>query len=234
MTVFVKPSDVAAEFAEGRLESLASVMLDRLDCALAVTNTEDDCSYSRGALSWARIRNALKRMANSGDHDWLSILHGGNDLVLGIGGRPVRFFLDDHLAPKRDRVLNPTEGETCQLHFNFGLEADLVPHLWRFIVEKAVTDQEASRVFFVGYNSSGAVVAQWEYGAIAIAEVEDVEGDFAAVELPQIALAPIYGEEALEDQEAEEESAAERMDVVGNNLEEPNDDNDSDFEEKAG
>ena len=37
--------------------------------------------------------------------------------------------------------------------------------MWRFVVEKAMTEEDEDRVFFIGYNAFQEKVSQWAYGA---------------------------------------------------------------------
>lgn len=202
MASLVTPEEVSSELSHDRLSTIGEVMLDVLEKALTVTNTENDCAYTRAVLAWGRIRNALLNLARSRAYDWLSIKHAGNDLVIGIGEFPIRFFLDDHTNPRKHRVLSPTAGEASQLAFDFGGEIDMVPHLWRFIVERAMNEEEEHRVFFVAYNATGNIVAKWQF--------TDAVRTFAAVDdfiplakvLDPIALAPIF-EDAADAQQFE-------------------------------
>lgn len=192
MSSLTTPEEISTELSSDRLSVVAELMLDVLAQAIAATSTQYDCAYSRGALSWAWIKNALLALARSNVHGWLTIRHAGNDLVVGIGTYPVRFFIDDHENPRKPRVLTPTEGEAYQLPFDFGTQSDATPMLWRFIVERALTDDDENRVFFVGYNVIGEVVAKWEFtdSVRAFRATDDTVP--AAAQLPPPILAPIY------------------------------------------
>lgn len=194
MEVVTSPDEISDQLSADRLGTIAQLMLEVLHKALLDTSTEHDCAYSRGALSWARIKNALMQLIRSGRHPWLSLKHGGNDLVIGIGPHPVRFFLDDHLNPRKPRVLDPTDGEVLQLELGLPGFDDKSVDLWRFIVERAISDDDDHRVYFVGYNRVREVVAQWQY-------TESVRAFFAvdarmplAAELAPIELTPIFDE----------------------------------------
>ncbi len=128
-------------------------------------------------------------------YPWLSLKHGGNDLLIGIGPHPVRFFLDDHLNPRKLRVLNPTESEAIQLEL-LPESGDKSVDLWRFIVERALTEEDEHQVFFVGYNRMAEVVAQWQYSE-SVRSLYAVDDHIpAAAELEPLDLTPIYDEAA--------------------------------------
>ena len=202
----LNPSEISMSLSSDRLSVIAMRILDVLDEALKTASTDLDCSYSRGTLSWARIKNALLHMASLNDYPWLTVKHSGNDLVLGIGSESVRFFLDDHENPKKLRVLNPTNAEAQQLQL-FGDDAHS-EFLWRFIIERAVTEEDEHQVYFVGYEAhaekDGTLVASWRYnhdGARALAAVDSYIP--AAAELEPIELSPRTEETAEgEDDEA--------------------------------
>jgi hypothetical protein len=143
-------------------------------------------------LPWGWIRNALRQLAQSGQYDWLTIRHAGNDLVIGVGEIPVRFFIDHHLNPRKARVLSPTEGEAAQLVLPFAQMTDSDPALWRFIVERALSDQDENRVFFVGYNIIGEIVAKWEFTE-TVRTFRSTDSDIPeAAQLGPIPLTPIF------------------------------------------
>ncbi|MFS1290234.1 hypothetical protein ACLRDI_21195 [Pseudomonas piscis] len=189
-----KPSEISSSLTSARLSVIAERILDVLDDALRTASTELDCSYARGTLSWARIKNALVLLANSNQYPWLSIRHSGNDLLLGIGNEIVRFFLDDHENPKKMRVLNPTNSEAKQLQlFQEDAHSEF---LWRFIIERALTDEDEHQVYFVGYEShaekDGTLIAEWRYNAERVRTLAAVDDEIpAAAKLEPIKLSPI-------------------------------------------
>lgn len=195
MEKLASPAEVSAELAPERLSIIAHLMLEVLHKALLDTSTDHDCAYTRGTLPWGRIRNALTQLAGSRRYPWLTIKHAGNDLLIGIGPHPVRFFLDDHLNPRKLRVLNPTDSEMQQLEL-LPVTGDKSVDLWRFIVERALTEDDEHSVYFVGYNRVREVVAQWQYSdsARTFFAVDDYIP--AAAELPPIDLTPIYDDAA--------------------------------------
>lgn len=189
-----KPSEISSSLTSSRLSIIARRMLDVLDDALRTASTDLDCAYARGTLSWVRIKNALLQLARSGDYPWLTIKHSGNDLLLGIGSETVRFFLDDHENPKKMRVLNPTNSEAKQLQL---FEEDAhSEYLWRFIVERALSEEDDHQVYFVGYEAhaerDGNLIAEWRYNAERVRTLVAVDDEIpAAAELEPLELYPI-------------------------------------------
>jgi hypothetical protein len=194
------PKDFSPELLPERLAVIGEKMLDILDLGISATSTENDCAYTRGVLPWGWIRNALINLAKSKQYDWLTLMHAGMDLVLGIGGVPVRYFLDDHQNPRKPRVLSPTSGEAGQLAFDFGSTQSSEPVLWRFFVERAISEEDEHRVFFTGRDAQGKIVAAWQFteSVRRFASVDDSIPE--AAELGPVPLAPIY--EIYEDVEA--------------------------------
>ena len=195
MTVARLPHEISPDLSPDRLSLVAQHMLSVLHEALEVAQTPDDCNYSRGTLSWARFRNRLLRLSQSGTYPWLRVMHGGADLVIGIGPHAVRFFLDDHLQPRKVRVFQPTEGEAVQLELGLPRVGTDEVALWRFFVEKARHEHDEPRVYFVGYNAFQEALAVWCY-------VDDVRGfyaadDFipAAARLPPVEVEPLVLDE---------------------------------------
>lgn len=193
------PSDLSAELSPDRLSTVAQLMLEVLDHALLDTRTPYDCAYTRGTLSWGRIKNALLLLIVSKQHSWLTLRHSGNDLLIGIGPHLVRFFLDDHLNPRKPRVFNPTDGEMVQLKLAFSGSEDRTVTLWRFIVERAISDDDEHRVYFVGYNNEQDVIALWQYSEPVRAFVAVDDHVPAAAQLDPVDLSPIYNDETLSD-----------------------------------
>lgn len=193
------PLEHSPQLTPERLSTISRVILDVLDEAIATASTDLDCAFTRGTLSWGRIRNALLLEIRRKRHSWLSLLHGGNDLVFSIGGNVVRFFLDDHLNPRKLRVLRPTAGESDQLKL-FEV-SDHQVHLWRFIVERASNEDEEHRVFFVGYNVVGDIVSKWEH--IETVRTLSTLGNNipAATELEPAELSAIYNDNAADSDE---------------------------------
>jgi hypothetical protein len=189
------PSEISTSLTSDRLNVIARRILDVLDDALRTASTDLDCPYSRGTLSWARIKNALLLLAESGQYQWLSIKHAGLDLVLGVGNESVRFFIDDHENPKKMRVLNPTSAEAHQLQLFEDVSHS--EYLWRFIIERAISDDDEHQVYFVGYEQYGSLVAEWRYNADNVRTLVAADNYIpAATELKPIALSPIDEETA--------------------------------------
>jgi hypothetical protein len=193
------PAEISTELSNDRLGVVAQLMLDVLQKALDDTSTEHDCAYTRGSLAWGRIKNALLQLIRSRRHPWLSVKHAGNDLVIGVGPHAVRFFIDDHQHPRKMRVLHPTDGEMFQLELALPQVSDTSVDLWRFMVERALTEEDEHKVYFVGYNRTHEVVAQWAYSESVRTFVAVDNHIPNAVALPPIDLTPIFDEAVSDD-----------------------------------
>lgn len=193
------PAEISTELSGDRLGVVAQLMLDVLHKALDDASTEHDCAYTRGSLAWGRIKNALIQLIRSRRHPWLSLKHAGNDLVIGLGPHAARFFIDDHQHPRKMRVLNPTDGEMHQLELALPHASDTSVDLWRFMVERALTEEDEHRVYFVGYNRMHEVVSQWAYSDSVRTFVAVDNHIPNAVTLPPLDLTPIYDEAVSND-----------------------------------
>ncbi|VEF38305.1 Uncharacterised protein [Stenotrophomonas maltophilia] len=200
------PSAASPDLSDSRLEVVAGLMLEVLAKAAEATSTELDCAWTRAVLSWGWIKNALLLLAGSRTHDWLTIRHTGNDLIVGVGSVPVRFFIiADHSKPSKRRILSPTEAEAIQLsemsQSSFageGFSVSGMPTLWRFIVERAKSEDDESRVFFVGYDGYGNILAKWQFTE-SVRAFHSTDADIPrAAELAPIDLDAIY--DPMEDQ----------------------------------
>ena len=119
--------------------------------------TEFDDNYTRGATTFGRQRQMIIKRWQSGQYEWLSVLHAGMDLTFAIGEIPIRFFADDHLNPQKRGFFRRNPMDSL-----FDDDED-VPVLWRFILEKPSNEDEEDRVFFIGYNALDVAVCEWEY-----------------------------------------------------------------------
>ena len=69
--------------------------------------TEDDLSrstdngYTRGCTTFGRQRSRIVAEAASGNHAWLGLPNGNNDVVFTIGCVPCRFSNDDPANPSK-------------------------------------------------------------------------------------------------------------------------------------
>jgi hypothetical protein len=155
------PSMFYPELTDDRLRIVAIKLLDIRHSTLREMNSEFDDNYTRETGVFGRSRNMLIALAQSDQYGWLSLKNAGMDVTIQIGSIPCRFFRDDPNSPeklgffKRNAVDDLFETD------------DNLPVMWRFVVAKALTEDDEDRAFFVGYNVYQEKVAEWMYRASA-------------------------------------------------------------------
>lgn len=178
-----QPWEFKPVITEDRLNFLARQFWEVYYGVDSLLTTEDDCNYGRGALFFGRARQRLINLANP-KTDWLKLTNSAMDVTLEIEGVPFRFFRDDPDSPKKkgfwrrnpsDQLFSPDDQE---------------PVLFRFIVERPLTDQEVLEIYFIGYNAMDESVCEWRYGQVPVLQGVDqerpraVEQPAAPVEVP--------------------------------------------------
>jgi len=164
--------------ADERLRAIAERLLDIRYGALRELNSPFDDNFTRETTVFGRSRNMLIHLSLSGRYEWLALVHSGMDVTFTIDGIPCRFFRDDPEAPEKVGFF---KRNTFDSLFS---EDDSAPVLWRFVVEKALTEEDEDRVHFVGYNLFQDKVSEWIYsGALAKPHAVDREIPVAA-EIP--------------------------------------------------
>lgn len=177
-----QPWEFKQALTEDRLNFLAKQFWEIYYGVESLLATDDDCNYGRGALFFGRSRQRLINLSFA--HDWLKLTNPGMDITLEIQGVPFRFFRDDHDSPKKkgfwrrndsDQLFAPNEEE---------------PVMFRFIVERPISEDDSLEVHFIGYSSLGEPVCEWRYGAVHVLRAVDqdrpqaVEQKPAPVDLP--------------------------------------------------
>lgn len=162
-----QPWDFKPVLTEHRLNYLAKQFWEIYYGVESSLTTEDDCNYGRGALFFGRAR---KRLINlSFQLEWLKLSNPGMDVTLEIEGIPFRFFRDDPDSPKKkgfwrrnnsDQLFAPNEEE---------------PVIFRFIVERPLTEDEELEIYFIGYNALEETVCEWRYGQVRVLRGADKE-----------------------------------------------------------
>ncbi len=165
-----------AALSEDRLNLIASNLREIFYDVETKLDSDDDCNYGRGALFFSRSRQRLIRLATSGKYSWLKLTNPAMDVTLEIEGLPFRFFRDDHETPKKkgfwrrndsDRLFDPDDRE---------------PVIFRFVVQRPLTDDDELEIYFVGYNAVHEAVCEWRYGHVRV--LSDVN-DQLPEEVPQ-------------------------------------------------
>lgn len=151
------PQSFYADLSDERLRVIATSLLEVRSQTLQLLNTELDCNYVKEGATFGRSRNMLISLCKSRAHSWLQLLNAGMDVTFGIGAVPCRFFRDDADSPGKHGFFRRNAVDDL-----FAPE-DSQPVMWRFVVERALTDADEDRVVFVGYNVYQEKVAEWQY-----------------------------------------------------------------------
>lgn len=163
----IQPWLLKPVLTEERLNTIAQAFLDVYYGVLEILSTEDDCNYGRGALTFSRSRQRLMKMALSGNYPWLKIVNAAMDVTLEIEGVPFRFFRDDHETPKKKGFWRRNESDQL-----FAPD-DETPVIFRFVVEKAVQEEDEPEIYFIGYNAQEIPVFEWQYGHFPVMHTVD-------------------------------------------------------------
>ncbi|WP_136066375.1 hypothetical protein [Modicisalibacter radicis] len=152
------PSDFFSELSEKRLATVAELLLDVRFNTMQEMNSPHDDSYTRECTVFGRTRNALVELCQSDKHDWLKLASPGMDVTFRIGNVPCRFFRDDPESPEKRGFFRRNQVD------DLFSEEDSEPVMWRFVIEKAMTEEDEDRAFFIGHNVYQEKVCQWSYG----------------------------------------------------------------------
>lgn len=151
------PSTFFPDLTDERLSIIAAKMLDVRYQTIRQMDTEFDDNYTRECPVYGRTRNMLIALAQSKKLPWLGVKCMGMGVDIAVGNVKCKFFRDDLENPekagffKRDNFL-------CLFE-----EEDNVPLLWRFVIERALTEEDEDQVYFVGYNKFNEKVSMWHY-----------------------------------------------------------------------
>ena len=153
------PNHFYPELSDARLSAIAAKLLDLRFVTLLEMQSRFDDNYTRETVVFGRTRNMLIDMAMRGGYEWMTLVHAGMDVTIRIGNIPCRYFRDDSSSPEKagffkrnlvDDLFATDDGE---------------PVMWRFIVERALIEEDEDRVFFAGYNIFHEKVSEWVYSA---------------------------------------------------------------------
>lgn len=153
------PETFFPDLTNDRLECIATRLLDVRHATFREMNSVLDDNYTRESTAFGRSRNMLIQTALSGQFPWLSLKSPGMDVTFAIGVVPCRFFRDDPDAPEKPGFFKRNAVDDL-----FSVD-ESQPVLWRFVVEKAMTEEAEDRVFLFGYNAYQEKVSYWEYSA---------------------------------------------------------------------
>ncbi|WP_162619631.1 hypothetical protein [Salinicola peritrichatus] len=152
------PSDFFPELYEERLAIVAELLLDIRFNTIREMDSPHDDSYTRECAVFGRTRNAIVELCQSPEHEWLDLASPGMDVTFKIGQVPCRFFRDDPESPEKRGFFRRNRVDDL-----FSVD-DSEPVMWRFVIEKAMTDEDEDRAFFIGHNVYQEKVCQWSYG----------------------------------------------------------------------
>lgn len=162
-----QPSEFKPALTEDRLNFLAKQFWEVYYGVESLLTTEDDCNYGRGALFFGRARQRLINL--SFHHDWLKLTNSGMDVTLEIQSIPFRFFRDDHENPKKKGFWRRNDSD--QLF----APNDQEPVIFRFIVQRPLTEEDELEIYFIGYNALEEVICEWRYGQVRVLRGVDQE-----------------------------------------------------------
>jgi len=165
MRLLPHPSMFHTELSDDKLCVIAKLLLDvRYRTLKQIGSLEDnyifyDDNYTRETLIFGRSRNALIQLILSKKYNWLTLTNPHMDLTFNIGSVPCRYFRDDPNKPEKRGFF---KRNACDCLFS---SDDKVPVMWRFILQRSETEEDESKVFFIGYNLYEDKVSEWEYSS---------------------------------------------------------------------
>lgn len=192
-----KPSHFSPDLSNERLEVIARALLDIRHTTIRELNSKYDSNYSREGTAFERSRNLLIDMCLEKGHDWLRLASSAMDVTFRIGSIPCRFFRDDPESPKKrgffkrnlvDNLFATDEGE---------------PVMWRFVVERAETDEDEDRVHLIGFNAFQEKVSQWTFGD-SIRSLHSVDKEVPVAKSLRPAAVGLLDDEAASDKAVSE------------------------------
>jgi hypothetical protein len=189
-----QPWELKPVLTDDRLNYLARQFWEIYYAVESLLITEDDCNYCRGALFFGRARQRLINL--SFQLDWLALTNPGMDVTLEIQGIPFRFFRDDPESPKKKGFWRRNDSDQL---FAPNTEE---PVIFRFIVERPMSEDEELEIYFIGYNALEEAVCEWRYGEVNVLRGLDqelpqaVEQPAAQVDIPTEDVKPVENDNA--------------------------------------
>lgn len=153
----VHPTAFYPELSDDRLRIIAVKLLDIRYSTFREMNSPHDDNYTRETAVFGRSRNMLIALAMGRQYSWMSLKHAAMDVTFNIENVPCRYFRDDPNHPEKAGFFKRNAVDDL-----FALDV-AHPVMWRFVVEKALNEDDEDRVFFVGYNVYQEKVSEWMY-----------------------------------------------------------------------
>lgn len=151
------PTHFYDDLTDDRLRVIASSLMEVRGKTFREMTSELDDNYTRETASFGRSRNMLIQTCQAKTHAWLALAHAGMDVTFTIGAVPCRFFRDDATNPEKAGFFKRNSVD------DLFADDDSRPVMWRFVVEKAITEDDEDRVLFAGYNVYQEKIAEWQY-----------------------------------------------------------------------
>jgi hypothetical protein len=189
------PSEFHSVLSEQRLGAIATRLLEVRHSTIRELSTDLDDNYVRETAIFGRSRNMLIGMALNVQFPWLRLSHAALDITAEIEGIPFRFFRDDPDNPSKLGFFKRNEYDSL-----FAREEE-APVMWRFVVERAESEEAEDQVHFVVYNVFNDKFAQWTLRADAVRQLAGVDAEVPAakeIALPEIELLPEEGNDRQE------------------------------------
>ncbi len=152
-----KPEVFHHGFSNDRLQAIADHLLRVRHQTVAELSTDLDDNWVRETACFGRSRNLLISLASSRTYSWLGVTHAGMDVTPTIDGVPFRFFRDDAEEPGKAGFFRRNSQDNL-----FSDDPDY-PVMWRFVIERAETEEDEDRVVFAGYNVLQTKVSEWTH-----------------------------------------------------------------------
>lgn len=165
------PSLFKPQLSADRLQVVSNWLLEELYATEDDLIRATDNGYTRGCTTFGRQRSRLISEATSGEHTWLGLCNGGNDLVFTIGDVPCRFSNDDPSNPSKDAVLTPNR---YQLAF-MGFAVPGEPVRFCFIIARGYNGAAEPRVEFLGFTETNEVACRWVSDTVRVLRVEGAQ-----------------------------------------------------------
>jgi hypothetical protein len=153
--MLLRPWEFAEALSEERLRVIGMRLLEVRHSTTRELSTDLDDNYVRETAIFGRSRNMLIGMALNSQFPWLRLRHAALDVTAEIDGTPFRFFRDDPDRPEKMGFFKRNAVDDL-----FAID-DLAPVLWRFVIERAESEEVEDQVHFVGYNAYSEKVSQW-------------------------------------------------------------------------
>ncbi|WP_208507956.1 hypothetical protein [Variovorax paradoxus] len=153
----IHPTSFYEDLTDDRLRIIASSLMEIRGKTFSEMTSELDDNYTRETASFGRSRNMLIQACQAKKHSWLGLAHAGMDITFTIGSVPCRFFRDDAASPEKAGFFKRNAVD------DLFADDDARPVMWRFVVEKAITEDDEDRVLFAGYNVYQEKISEWQY-----------------------------------------------------------------------